>query len=83
MKIEFAHRKIMMLHSKEDGTLDVETVKAFYPEAMEGDQINYQKIIPLLVESLKDIQQIFDNMNDVINYQQQQIEEIKDARSLT
>ena len=80
MKIEFAYRKLSMLESAEDGTLNLESVKEHYPQAVENDQINYQKIIPLLVEAMKELAIAFNgkcaNMDNVINHHQTQLEEM-------
>lgn len=81
MKIDYAYRKVLMLESVEDGTLNLDTVKEHFPIAVEGNEINYQKVVPLLVEAIKELQETFDNLSNVISLQQQQIEEIRDARS--
>jgi hypothetical protein len=85
MKIEFAYRKLSMLESAEDGTLNLESVKEHYPQAVENDQINYQKIVPLLVEAVKELATAFNgkcaNMDNVINQHQIQLEEINGGRN--
>ena len=73
-----------MLESAEDGTLNLESVKEHYPEAVENDQINYQKIIPLLVEAMKELAIAFNgkcaNMDNVINHHQKQLQEMHGRR---
>ena len=54
MKIEHAYRRVLALKSAEGGVLDLDNVKEVYPDAVEGDQINYQKLVPLLVEAVKE-----------------------------
>ncbi len=79
-----ALRKLLMLESTPTGALSLESVKTYYPHAVDGDEINYQKIVPLLVQSLKDFKVSVDTINTVaIPHLQNQIEELRNGRNVT
>ena len=83
MKIEFAYRKVLMLDVDSDGHLTIESVKEYYPEAIENGTINHVKLILLLIDAVKEIDKSFNHINNIISEQEQRIRRIEDARSLS